>query len=147
MISDLKRKIQTWTGIWTLDLRISSPALYPLSYPGSHASSCSNLPLEMDATVARQLWSWHYLPFYFNKWQIVSWPQLPCYSGIHLKREIWTWAGMRTRIAQVVECRARNPEVQGSNPSSGLKFLLNLNFNKFPCALLFDSHPDTWFFW
>ena len=30
------------------DLRISSPALYQLSYPGSHASSCSNLPLETD---------------------------------------------------------------------------------------------------
>ena len=53
-LSDLKRKIRTWTGIRTSDLRISSPALYHLSYPGSHASSCSNLPLEADATLARR---------------------------------------------------------------------------------------------
>ena len=33
---------------------ISSPALYHLSYPGSHASSCFNLPLVMDATLARR---------------------------------------------------------------------------------------------
>ena len=31
-----------------------SPVLYHLSYPGSHASSCSNLPLETDATLARR---------------------------------------------------------------------------------------------
>ena len=30
--------------------RTSSLELYHLSYPGSHASSCSNLPLETDAT-------------------------------------------------------------------------------------------------
>ena len=29
---------------WDLNLRISRPALYHLSYPGSHASLCSNLP-------------------------------------------------------------------------------------------------------
>ena len=51
-LSDLKRKIQTWSGIRTSDLRISSPALYHLNYPGSHASSWSNLPLETDATLA-----------------------------------------------------------------------------------------------
>ena len=56
-ITDLKRKITTWTGIWTSDLRISSPALYHLSYPSSHASSNSNLPLETDATLAR--WCGH----------------------------------------------------------------------------------------
>ena len=49
----------------------------------------------------------------------------PGKSGIRLKREIWTWAGMRTRIAQVVERRTRNPEVQGSNPCSGLNFFLD----------------------
>ena len=32
--------------------------------------------------------------------------------------------GMRTRIAQVVERRARNMEVRGSNPSSGSNFSL-----------------------
>ena len=47
-LSDLKRHIRT------LDLQISSPALYHLSNPGSHASSCSNLSLEMDATLVRQ---------------------------------------------------------------------------------------------
>ena len=35
------------------ELLISSQVLYPLSYPGSHASSCSNLHLETDATLAR----------------------------------------------------------------------------------------------
>ena len=45
----------------------------------------------------------------------------------YLKREIWTWAGMRTRIAQVVEPRARNPEVQGSNPGSGSNFSLEIS--------------------
>ena len=46
--------------------RISSPALYHLSYPDSHASSCSNLPLETDATFTRRCghegdlnMSWH----------------------------------------------------------------------------------------
>ena len=53
---DLKRKTWTTTGIRTSILRISSPALYHLSYPGSHAgsSSCSNLPLETDATFTRR---------------------------------------------------------------------------------------------
>ena len=32
ILSDLKRKIQTWTGIRASDLRISSPVLYYLSY-------------------------------------------------------------------------------------------------------------------
>jgi hypothetical protein len=32
----------------------SAPALYHLSYPGSHARSCSNLPLETDATLGRR---------------------------------------------------------------------------------------------
>ena len=32
-----------------------------------------------------------------------------------LNRQILAWAGMRTRIAQVAERRARNPEVRGSN--------------------------------
>ena len=36
----------------------------------------------------------------------------PGKSGIRHKRQIWTWAGMRTRIAQVAERRARNPEVR-----------------------------------
>ena len=49
-----------------------------------------------------------------------------CIIGISLKREIWTWAGMRTRIAQIVECRARNLEVRGSNPSSGSNFSLEI---------------------
>ena len=35
-------------------------------------------------------------------------------------------AGMRTRIAQVVERRARNPEVRGSNPGSGSNFSLEI---------------------
>ena len=47
-LSDLKRKIRT------SDLRISSPAHYHLSYPGSHDSSCSNLPPETDATFTRR---------------------------------------------------------------------------------------------
>ena len=47
-------------------------------------------------------------------------------SGIRLKREIWTRAGMRTRIAQVAERRARNPEVRGSNPGSGSSFFLEI---------------------
>ena len=53
-LSDLKRKIRTWTGIRSSDLRISSPALYRLNYPGSHASSFSNLSLETDGTLARR---------------------------------------------------------------------------------------------
>jgi hypothetical protein len=43
----------------------------------------------------------------------------PGKSGIRLKREISTKAGMRTRIAQVVERRARNP-------GSGLSFTLEI---------------------
>ena len=35
-------------------------------------------------------------------------------------------AGMRIRIAQVVERRARNPEVRGSNPGSGSSFSLEI---------------------
>ena len=42
------------------------------------------------------------------------------------EREIWTWAGMRTRIAQVAERRARNPEDRGSNPGSGSSFSLEI---------------------
>ena len=59
----------------------SSPALYHLSYPGSQASSCLNLPLETDATFTR-----HYL----------------------------------------IERRARNPEVWGSNPGYGSNFSLEI---------------------
>ena len=33
---------------------------------------------------------------------------------------------MRTRIAQVAERRARNPEVRGSNPGSGSSFSLEI---------------------
>ena len=51
----------------------------------------------------------------------------PGKSGIRLKREIWTWTGMRTTIAQVVERRARNPEVRGSNPGSGSNFSLGIS--------------------
>ena len=47
----------------------------------------------------------------------------PGKSGIRFKREIWTWAGM---IAHVVERRARNPEVRGSNPDSGSSFSLEI---------------------
>ena len=50
----------------------------------------------------------------------------PGKSGIRLKREIWTSAGIRTRIAQVVERRARNPEVRVSNPGSGSIFSLEI---------------------
>ena len=50
---DLKRKIRTWIGIRTSYLWITSPALYHLSYSGSHASSCSNLPLATDDTWTR----------------------------------------------------------------------------------------------
>ena len=42
------------TGVRTSDHRISSQALCHLSYPGSHASSCSNLSLETDATSTRR---------------------------------------------------------------------------------------------
>ena len=52
-LSYLRRKIWIWTGIRNSELRISRPVLYHLSYPGSHASSCSNLPLETDATLTR----------------------------------------------------------------------------------------------
>ena len=38
-----KRKIRTWTGIWTLDLQISSLALYHPSYPGSIDGTGLNL--------------------------------------------------------------------------------------------------------
>ena len=88
-LSDLKRKIWTWTGIRTLDLRISSPA------SGQQMA---------DSVMTT----------------------MPCWSDIHLKREIWTWARMRTRIAQVVERRARDPEVWGLNPSSGSNFSLEI---------------------
>ena len=50
----------------------------------------------------------------------------PGKSGIRLKREIWTWAGMRTRIAQVAERRARNLEVRVLNPGSGSSFSLEI---------------------
>ena len=42
---------------------------------------------------------------------------------------------MRTRIAQGVERRARNPEVRGSNPGYGSNFSLEILYNvKFPKA-------------
>ena len=50
-----QEKIRAITGIQTSDLRTSSLALYNLRYPASHASSFSNLPLEVDATLARLL--------------------------------------------------------------------------------------------
>ena len=56
----------------------------------------------------------------------------PGKSSNRLKREIWTWAGVRTRIAQVAERRARNPEVRGSSPGSGSSFLLRSYNVKFP---------------
>ena len=51
----------------------------------------------------------------------------PGKSGIHLKREILTWAGMKTRMAQVVEGRARNPDIRGSNPGSGSNFSIEIS--------------------
>ena len=42
-----KRKIRTWTGIWTSDLQISSLALYYLIYPGSIEGTGLNLLLEI----------------------------------------------------------------------------------------------------
>ena len=59
-------------------------------------------------------------------WMFYKMTASPGKSGIRLKREIWTWAGMRTRIAQVVERRARNPEVQVSNSGSGSNFSLEI---------------------
>ena len=50
-----KRKIWTWTRIWTSDLQISSLTLYHLSYPCSIDSTGLNLPLESNAMQA--LWS------------------------------------------------------------------------------------------
>ena len=41
---------------------------------------------------------------------------------------------MRTRIAQVVERQARNPEVRGSNPGSRSSFSLEILLFKFPKA-------------
>ena len=127
-ISDLKRKIRTWTGIRTSDLRISSPALYHLR------SDNVNFPRH-KLWVSFQLIIWFENHIHLkgevsslvvNKWQIVSWLQRLVKSGIRLKEEISTWAGMRTRIAQVVERRARNPEVRGSNPGSGSNFSLEI---------------------
>ena len=48
------------------------------------------------------------------------------YQEKKFKREIGALAGMRTRIAPVVERRARNPEVRGSNPGSGSYFFLDI---------------------
>ena len=48
----------------------------------------------------------------------------PGKSGIRLKREIYL--SMRTRIAQVVERRAGNPQVRGSNPGSSSNFSLEI---------------------
>ena len=50
-----KRKIQTWTGIQTSDLQISSLAFYHLSYPGSIDGTGLNLLLESKAI--QVLWS------------------------------------------------------------------------------------------
>ena len=52
----------------------------------------------------------------------------PSMSDINLEinyktsREKFDRAGMRTRIAQVVELRARDPEGRGSNPGSSSNF-------------------------
>ena len=59
-------------------------------------------------------------------WEILHYKISPGKSGICLNREIWTWAGMRTRIAQVAERQAKNPEVRGSNPGSGSSFSLEI---------------------
>ena len=56
----------------------------------------------------------------FLAWRSATWAILvliPAHVQISLL--IWAWAGMRTRIVQVAERRARNPEVRGSNPGSG----------------------------
>ena len=78
----LKRKIRTWTGILTSDLRISRPALYHLSYPGSHASSCSNLPLRIfllrsnNVNFPRhKLWVCFQLIIWFKNFVEVVWPR------------------------------------------------------------------------
>ena len=57
-----REKFEPDPGFEHLDLRISSPPLYHLSYPGSHASSCSNLPLE---TVATFIYMYIYILFSF----------------------------------------------------------------------------------
>ena len=49
IISDFKRKIQTWTGIQNLDFQISSLALYHLSYPGLIDSKGLILSLKSNA--------------------------------------------------------------------------------------------------
>ena len=43
-----KRKVRTWTGIWTSDHQISRLALYPLSYPDSIDGIGLNILLERD---------------------------------------------------------------------------------------------------
>ena len=43
---DFKRKILTWSEIWTSDLHISNLQLYHLSYPGSIDGSGLYLSLE-----------------------------------------------------------------------------------------------------
>ena len=111
--SDLKRKIWTWTVIRTSHLRISSPVLYHLSYPGSLASSCSNLPLEMDATLARPCGhgtichlltiSKLTLPFTWIRYsnQTIKWKEtynlcLGKFTLSDLKRKIPIWTEIRT---------------------------------------------------
>ena len=151
--------------------RTSSQALCHLSCPGSHASSCSNLPLETDATCTswcghvmsynvkfprHKLWVYFQLIIWFEyhinvKGEVISlvvnkmahsvMTAPPGKSGIRLKREIWTWAGMRTRTAQMAERRARNPEVRGSNHGSGSSFLLgscNVNFPRLKLWVCFQ---------
>ena len=50
---------------------------------------------------------------------------LPAFTRMHIKTKQLS-SGMRTRIAQVAERRARNPEVRGSNPGSGSSFSLEI---------------------
>ena len=62
----------------------------------------------------------------------------PRTSGFLARR---SWAGMRTRIAQVVERRARNPEVRGSNPGSGS----NISLEILKCKISQGTNNEIWF--
>ena len=68
----------------------------------------------------------------------------PSWDGCHFL----TWAGMWTRIAKVVERRARNPEVRGSNPGSGSNCSLdNSLWTNATFAALDKKIKSYWYFY
>ena len=104
---DFKRKIWTWTGIRTSDLQITSLVLLPIEL--------SKFPFQF--MFKHSAWNDKcQMPVAF---QMLTCKKVEVFGIYRFKKNIWTWSGMGTWIAQLV----RAP---GSNPGSGSNVSLEI---------------------